>query len=165
MASYQLFCGSLMIFLERERQGQTTFDPQWGDLAHAGRQIWQMFLLSDISDGHCCSDTCSKGWAHLYPCSVQASWKKAVRKNLADVTVCRQPLWSINSFCSLNKMAELGFFPLENNFPNRPKIRRQKIYSILRHHSNFSECSTLKSKVWTASFSGYFGQNASAYIW
>lgn len=38
--------------------------------------------------------------------------KKAVRKNLADIPVCKQPVWKINIFCSLNKIEDLGFIPI-----------------------------------------------------
>lgn len=77
-ASYQHFYGSLMIFLEGERQGQTTSNPHWADLAHAGRQIWQMFVLTDISDGHCCNDTCQNSICKrvMDVHSVQVSWNK-----------------------------------------------------------------------------------------
>lgn len=38
--------------------------------------------------------------------------KKAVRKNLADIPVCKQPVWKINISCSLNKIEDLGFIPI-----------------------------------------------------
>lgn len=38
--------------------------------------------------------------------------KKTVRKNLADIPVCKQPVWKINISCSLNKIEDLGFIPI-----------------------------------------------------
>lgn len=60
--------------LGKERQGRTVFDLQGDGRAHAGREVWNIFLYSE-----------------------EKGEKKAVRKNLADIPVCKQPVWKSNS--------------------------------------------------------------------
>lgn len=93
-ANYQLFYGSLMNFLGKERQGRTTFDLQWDDRAHAGREIWKMFLWSEEQEKKIQKTNCEEELSR-YSCLQTAS--------LEDY-------WKINVSCSPNKNGRIGVY-------------------------------------------------------
>lgn len=93
-ANYQLFYGSLMNFLGKERQGRTTFDLQWDDRAHAGREIWKMFLWSEEQEKKIQKTNCEEELSR-YSCLQTAS--------LEDY-------WKINISCSPNKNGRIGVY-------------------------------------------------------